>query len=74
MDTKKRGLVGNFKNSGRAWERSPQAFSLVIAATNHFESLDPALFRRFNDVLHYDLPDEGSDRNAAADAFGPDRG
>ena len=34
------------------------SYSLVIAATNHFEILDPALFRPFDDVLHYDLPDE----------------
>lgn len=33
--------------------------SLIVAATNHAEILDPALFRRFDDVLHYELPDEG---------------
>jgi SpoVK/Ycf46/Vps4 family AAA+-type ATPase len=32
--------------------------SLIIAATNHPELLDRALFRRFDDVLEYGLPDE----------------
>jgi len=30
--------------------------SLIVAATNHPEILDHALFRRFDDVLHYELP------------------
>lgn len=30
--------------------------SLIVAATNHVESLDPALFRRFDDVIHFELP------------------
>ena len=34
-----------------------RSHSLVIAATNHARILDPALFRRFDDVLHYELPD-----------------
>jgi SpoVK/Ycf46/Vps4 family AAA+-type ATPase len=33
--------------------------SLIIAATNHPEILDRALFRRFDDVLAYELPDAG---------------
>lgn len=32
--------------------------SLIVAATNHGASLDTALFRRFDDVIHYELPDE----------------
>lgn len=30
--------------------------SLIIAATNNLGLLDQALFRRFDDVLHYELP------------------
>lgn len=32
--------------------------SLIVAATNHPEILDRALFRRFDDVLYYELPDK----------------
>ncbi len=32
--------------------------NLIIAATNNPRLLDRALFRRFDDVLHYDLPDQ----------------
>ena len=31
--------------------------SLVIAATNFAQALDPAVWRRFDDVLRFDLPD-----------------
>jgi AAA+ superfamily predicted ATPase len=33
-----------------------QSNSLIIAATNHPEALDYALFRRFDDVVEYHLP------------------
>ena len=32
--------------------------SIIIAATNNQKLLDQALFRRFDDVLHYELPTE----------------
>lgn len=32
--------------------------SLIIAATNNLEMLDQALFRRFDDVIHYKLPSD----------------
>lgn len=32
--------------------------SLIIAATNNLGMLDQALFRRFDDVIHYDLPSD----------------
>lgn len=31
--------------------------SLIISATNHPEILDYALFRRFDDIIEYELPD-----------------
>jgi SpoVK/Ycf46/Vps4 family AAA+-type ATPase len=33
--------------------------SLIVAATNHPEMLDRALFRRFDDVIEYTVPDTG---------------
>ena len=33
--------------------------SLIVAATNHQKMLDRALFRRFDDVIEYALPDLG---------------
>lgn len=35
-----------------------QGTSTVIAATNHGHTLDPALFRRFDDLLEYPLPSQ----------------
>jgi len=32
--------------------------SLILAATNHGKLLDKALFRRFDAIFNYDLPDE----------------
>lgn len=32
--------------------------SLIVAATNHVRILDRALFRRFDDVIKYDFPDQ----------------
>lgn len=32
--------------------------SIILAATNHQNILDPAIWRRFDDVIYYNLPDE----------------
>lgn len=32
--------------------------SIIIASTNNHKMLDKALFRRFDDVIHYELPDD----------------
>jgi SpoVK/Ycf46/Vps4 family AAA+-type ATPase len=34
--------------------------SIILAATNHQNILDPAIWRRFDDVVYYNLPDEKS--------------
>lgn len=36
--------------------------SIIVAATNNTKLLDQALFRRFDDVLHYTLPNESEIR------------
>lgn len=33
-----------------------RGMSLIIAASNHPEALDPALFRRFDDIVEYSMP------------------
>ncbi|HEY0837143.1 MAG TPA: AAA family ATPase [Azospirillum sp.] len=50
--------------------------STVIGATNHPELLDRALFRRFDDILEYCLPDADAIKgvlNARLSAFRPSR-
>jgi SpoVK/Ycf46/Vps4 family AAA+-type ATPase len=32
--------------------------SIILAATNHQHMLDPAIWRRFDDVIYYELPDD----------------
>ena len=52
------GEIRRVLNSFLAMIEQDSSHSLVLAATNHPGILDSALFRRFDDVLHYDLPDE----------------
>ncbi|HMP43826.1 MAG TPA: ATP-binding protein [Sphingopyxis sp.] len=46
--------------------------SLLVAATNHGELLDPAIWRRFDDVLHFELPDQGLRTHFLASLFASD--
>ncbi len=53
------GEVRRILNSFLQMIEQDVSHSLIVAATNHPEILDHALFRRFDDILHYTLPDEG---------------
>ncbi|MEQ0770667.1 ATP-binding protein [Paraburkholderia tropica] len=50
------GEIRRILNSFLQMIEQDQSNSLIIAATNHPEILDYALFRRFDDVLEYHLP------------------
>lgn len=52
------GEVRRILNSFLQMIEQDKSHSLIIGATNHPEILDNALFRRFDDLLHYELPDE----------------
>ncbi len=52
------GEIRRVLNSFLIMIEQDTSHSLIIAATNHPGILDHALFRRFDDVLHYYLPDK----------------
>ena len=52
------GEVRRILNSFLQMIEQDGSHSLIVAATNHPDILDHALFRRFDDVLHYELPNE----------------
>jgi SpoVK/Ycf46/Vps4 family AAA+-type ATPase len=52
------GEIRRVLNSFLQFLEQDESESLLIAATNHPELLDRALFRRFDDVLEYALPDD----------------
>lgn len=48
--------------------------SIIIGATNNPSLLDRALFRRFDDVIHYEIPDEEGRRNLIENVLGTFKG
>ena len=52
------GEIRRVLNSFLQMIEQDRSHSMVVAATNHPGILDRALFRRFDDILHFDLPDE----------------
>lgn len=51
------GEMRRILNSFLQFMEQDQSESLILAATNHVKLLDNALFRRFDDVIEYCLPD-----------------
>jgi SpoVK/Ycf46/Vps4 family AAA+-type ATPase len=52
------GEIRRVVNSFLQMVERDESDSLVIAATNHIALLDRALFRRFDDIIEFDLPNE----------------
>lgn len=50
------GEIRRVLNSFLQFLEEDESNGLIVAATNHPELLDPALFRRFDDVIEYSLP------------------
>ncbi|MFH0297874.1 ATP-binding protein [Bradyrhizobium sp. 31Argb] len=51
------GEIRRVLNSFLQFLEQDESLGLIIAATNHPELLDKALFRRFDDVIEYSVPD-----------------
>jgi SpoVK/Ycf46/Vps4 family AAA+-type ATPase len=51
------GEIRRVLNSCLQFLENDDSDSLIIAATNHPDLLDKALYRRFDDVIQYELPD-----------------
>ena len=56
------GEIRRVLNSFLQFLERDDSDSIVVAATNFVGMLDEALFRRFDDVIEYDLPDEATVR------------
>lgn len=52
------GEIKRVLNSFLVYIEKDQSNSLIVAATNMQESLDKALYRRFDDIISYPLPDK----------------
>jgi AAA+ superfamily predicted ATPase len=54
------GEIRRVLNSFLQFLERDDSDSIIVAATNFVGMLDEALFRRFDDVIEYDLPDEAT--------------
>lgn len=63
------GEIRRILNSFLQYLEEDFSNSLIIATTNHAELLDIALFRRFDDVIEYKLPDKSMIEKAIKKRF-----
>ncbi|MBS2010550.1 MAG: ATP-binding protein [Cyanobacteria bacterium SZAS TMP-1] len=61
------GEIRRVLNSFLQFIEQEESEGLIVAATNHMELLDPALFRRFDDVIVYQLPGEDNAKDLIED-------
>ena len=66
------GEMRRVLNSFLQFIERDHSVSLIIAATNNLELLDQALFRRFDDVIHYQLPNDTEKLQLLQSRFGGD--
>lgn len=52
------GEIRRVLNSFLQFLEQSNSSSIILAATNNLDLLDKALFRRFDDIIEYNLPDE----------------
>lgn len=52
------GEIRRVVNSFLQFLEADDSDSIIVAATNHPQLLDRALFRRFDDIVRYEMPDE----------------
>ena len=64
------GEMRRVLNSFLQFIENESSDNLIVAATNNLRLLDRALFRRFDDVLYYDLPDQKGRESLIANLLG----
>jgi SpoVK/Ycf46/Vps4 family AAA+-type ATPase len=57
-DNHEHGEIKRVVNSFLQMLDNLKSDSIILAATNHQNMLDPAIWRRFDDIIYYELPDE----------------
>ena len=65
------GEIRRVLNSFLQFLEQDESSSLIVAATNHPDTLDRALFRRFDDVVEYEHPPLGLVESALRNRLAP---